>query len=76
MPCLTPEQIEQLARDALPPADAEVLHGHVRSCPSCQRKMSESQANEDALRSLKRLPGVRTLWRSPPPSASEARPPA
>ena len=44
--CLTPEQIELLARDALEADEAATLRRHVDQCDVCHRKLDECQANE------------------------------
>jgi serine/threonine protein kinase len=58
MACLTPEQIELLAREALEPSEAEGLRRHIEQCDECRQKLEEAQANERVLRKLKSTPGM------------------
>jgi tetratricopeptide (TPR) repeat protein len=50
MSCLTPQQIVQLARQALEPEEATALQAHIDQCATCRRKVE--QAREDS-----KLPG-------------------
>ncbi|MBN2448057.1 MAG: serine/threonine protein kinase [Phycisphaerae bacterium] len=57
MACLTPEQIELLALDALAPDDAKTLHQHLQQCDKCRQAFDECRANEDVLGRLRRPSG-------------------
>ena len=53
MGCLTPEQIEKLARDEVELDEAAELQAHVEQCATCRAKLDECLANEQHLRELK-----------------------
>jgi len=56
MPCLTIEQIEQLAHGSAEGAEIEGWRRHLSECDKCRRQYEEALANEDALRKLRRQP--------------------
>ncbi len=45
MACLTPEQIELLAREAVAPEEADALRRHLEQCPECRNKLAQWQAD-------------------------------
>ncbi len=58
MDCLTAEQVEMLARDALSSTDAKPLRRHIAECGDCRERVDECLADERVLRKLKEPPGL------------------
>jgi len=56
MQCLTPEQVELLARDEFASATAGEIRLHLDECEACRRKLDEYLANDDLLRGLRQSP--------------------
>ncbi len=61
MTCLTSEQIDLLARNAVEPGLAEEFRRHVEQCDACRRKLEECLANEQFLGQVKHWPGSDAL---------------
>lgn len=60
MTCLTPEQLDALAREELPPNDAEALRAHLVACVVCMRRLDECRENEALLSNVRRVRAGRT----------------
>ncbi len=69
MPCLTPEQIEQLVHTSAEDPGTAPSQRHAEQCERCRRSIEEAILNEQMLRLLRHYPDE-------PPAQAEAHMPA